>query len=185
MNKKEEYFKKCIEPYSAALEEYAAAIGLKSRSREFLLSEAYSRKAGEEVLWDIDLRVETIQEPLNYRYDIVNCSGDTEIPVEVKCRNCSIDKYPTTDISAAKGDYVTSVGGWLIIFFNEGFDYLVFDLSRYKSEMIKEWTHSETTAEETDKMKTEDRFCFNPEKAIYRGKLPDNWINKGGYGRHS
>ena len=180
---KEEYFKKYIEPNETALEQYAIEIGLKSDSRRFLLSEAYSRKAGEEVLWDIDSSVETVQKPLKFRYDILNYSGKTAIPVEVKCRGNSIDKYPTTDITANKGDFIAAAGGWLIVFFNEGFDYLVFDLTRYTPEQA-EWVHSVTTAEVTERKKEEKKYCFDPSEAIYKGRLNKHWVTDGGYGRH-
>lgn len=177
------YYEQWIQPYEKVLEEYANEIGLYDSKRKIKLAEAYSRKAGEEIIWDINRGVEISQKNLKCRYDIINYSGRSAVTVEVKCRGNSIDTYPTTDISAKKGDYITDKSGWLIVFFNESREYLVFDLEHYHPP-VEKWEHKKTTAMDTDEMVVEDKYCFDPSKAIYSGVLDKEWITRGGYGRH-
>lgn len=184
INYKSKYNSKYIEPLKPLLKEYAEDVGIYSNEEDFRYAEAYSRKAGEEVLWDINKKVELVQKHLSCRYDILLFSAST-IRVEVKCRGCSIDEYPTTDISEPKGNFISDRDGWLIVLFNEGYDYLVFDLTTDCFTTGGEWTHSKQTVGENKNEITEGKYCFDPAKAIYRGKLDKKWITRGGYGREA
>lgn len=165
------YFEKYVEPHSEFLRNYANEIKIYSSSEHFLLSEAYSRYVGEHCLWDI-ADVALVQERFKSRYDITLRSG-VSIPVEVKCRGCSSNSYPTTDISVAKGDFILDRSGWLLVFYNDDMRYDVFDLST-DCFTISTWRHRKTTVEDGEEI-VETKYCFDPSKAIYKGRLKSLW----------
>ena len=183
---KTKYYKECIEPNEEIVEAFADDIGLytdKPVSYYMWMSEAFSRKAGEEAIWTINPDVKLVQKKsLTSRYDILIYSGGTAIKNDIKFRNLYIDDYPTTDISAAKGDFISNAEGWITIVFKDN-NFLVFDLTKYTPKKSK-WRHSKTTAI-NGKLIEEDRYCFEPEKALFSGKLDKEWLLNGGYGRHS
>lgn len=145
----------------------------KENRQDFITSEAWARYVIEKVLLSIDPKLDIHQHPQLDTFDADFYSGGTQIQLEAKCRKCSIGKYDTTNISYKKGDSIENANGWLLVFFNDGFDWLIFDLRQYKPS-LGEWTKNHYTAEGADlKNYREKERCwkFDISKAIYRGKF--------------
>lgn len=161
--------------YEGALKKFIDRWGIVSAETNYtksgLYSELWARYVSEQALRMLNPNLDIVQHTLTDVFDLEFVSGGTKINLETKCRNKYVNEYPTTDISFKKGDALSNNKGWLLIFFNKGCDFLIFDLARSHPK-ISEWTHSKTTEISGDKTKiTEGRMCFNPKEAIYRGNL--------------
>lgn len=179
MEIKKSYYERYVEPYKEFLGKFAKEVGLRDDNRRILLTEALSRYIGEECLFDIDLNWAgknnegfLVQMPVSSRYDI-DWFSDTygiQIPVEVKCRGCRSNDYPTTDITASKGDFVSGKTGCVLIFFLEDSKYYLFDLLEYTPKKSK-WVHKATTAYDNGETVEEERYQFDLSKAKFSGRF--------------
>ena len=164
------YYEKYLLPYKSQLLKFADDIGLECDSEKMLLGEAWSRRALAAVVKDINSSITLHQHSYYANADAHLHSSGTRVDLEIKCRDCGKHTYPTTDISAAKGDFITGKEGWVVIFFNKDYNYLVFDLADYTPGKGT-WSHNRTTAQENTDKVSEQKYMFDPEKAIFSGRI--------------
>lgn len=180
MIKKKNFFEEYVAPNADFLREYARLVELKGDNERIVLTEALSRYVGERCLYDasksgdFELRQDEcwlVHQPVDARYDIDYIyDGDIPFPVEVKCRACKSTDYPTTDLSASKGDFISGRTGLVLIAFLEDSKYFIFNLQEYTPPKNK-WFKPVTTACDNGDRIEEERYQFDLSRAVHSGRF--------------
>lgn len=165
-NVKQQY----IEEHKFELLQWAAENGLSSNDKDFLLAEVLSRKI---LLKAIKQHYGNLPK-LNIVIPEMYCHYDlsvNKVPIEGKFKQNDYDQWEYEYVSMKKGEYLKLIDENSLV----GIPHWCGTVSVYRLEDMEppkdNWTHSATTARETDNNVTEVALVFKRSKALWTEKI--------------